>query len=171
MLTISDGVAAGTREDASGDALAERLAALGYAVERGVVPDDLSAIVAQVQAQAGQCRLVVSTGGTGLGPRDVTPQALQQTLDYEIPGFGEVMRAAGRRGTPMADLSRSLAGVRGRSLLVAVPGSLSGATESLDALVPLLAHALETLGGHTQHTSGDDGHSASGDAPTDRDPP
>lgn len=171
VLTISDGVAAGTREDASGDALAERLAGLGYTVERGVVPDDLSSIVAQIEAQAGQCRLLVSTGGTGLGPRDVTPQALQQMLDYEIPGFGEVMRAAGRRATPMADLSRSLAGVRGRSLLVAVPGSPSGATESLDALVPLLAHALETLGGHTQHASVDDGPRASGDAPTDRDPP
>lgn len=151
MLTISDGVAAGTREDASGDALTERLSELGYAVERGTVPDDLSAIVAEVTAQMGRCRLVVSTGGTGLGPRDVTPQALRQLLDYEIAGFGEVMRATGRASTPMADLSRSLAGVRGGSLVVAVPGSLSGATESLDALVPLLAHALETLGGHTEH--------------------
>jgi len=151
VLTISDGVAAGTRHDASGDALAERLSELGYAVERGTVPDDVPAIVAEVTAQAGRCRLVVATGGTGLGPRDVTPQALGQVLDYEVPGFGEVMRAAGRTSTPMADLSRSLAGVRGRSLVVAVPGSVSGATESLDALVPLLAHALETLGGHTEH--------------------
>ncbi len=169
MLTISDGVAAGRREDASGDALAERLAALGYAVERGVVADDLSAIVAELEAQSGQHRLLVSTGGTGLGPRDVTPQALRQVMDYEIPGFGEVMRAAGRLATPMADLSRSLAGVRSGSLLVAVPGSPSGATESLDALAPLLGHALETLGGHTEHAPGDEGHAASRDAPADSD--
>lgn len=155
MLTISDGVAAGTRQDASGDALAELLSGLGYAVERGVVSDERSAIVAEVTARAGRYGLLVATGGTGLGPRDVTPQALRQVLDYEIPGFGEVMRAAGRGSTPMADLSRSLAGVRERSLVIAVPGSPSGATESLEALVPLLAHALETLRGHTQHTSGD----------------
>lgn len=142
------------RQDASGDTLTDRLTELGYAVERGVVPDDQPAIVAEVTAQSARHRLLVATGGTGLGPRDVTPQALRQVLDYEIPGFGEVMRAAGRRSTPMADLSRSLAGVRGRSLVVAVPGSVSGATESLDALTPLLEHALETLGGHTEHAAG-----------------
>ncbi len=157
MLTISDGVAAGTRQDASGDALAERLSGLGYALDRGVVPDDIPAIVSEVIAQVGRCQLLVATGGTGLGPRDVTPQALGQVLDYEIPGFGEVMRAAGRLATPMADLSRSLAGARGNTLVIAVPGSVSGATESLDALVPLLAHALETLGGHTDHGSGEGG--------------
>ncbi len=157
VLTISDGVTAGTRHDASGDALAERLSTLGYAVERGVVPDELVAIVAEITAQAVRCRLLIATGGTGLGPRDVTPQALREILDYEIPGFGEVMRAAGRGSTPMADLSRSLAGVKGRSLIIAVPGSVSGATESLGALAPLLAHALETLGGHTDHGPADGG--------------
>lgn len=156
MLTISDGVAGGTRQDASGDALAEQLTVLGYAVERGVVPDELAAIVAEVTARSARCRLLIATGGTGLGPRDVTPQALQDVLDYEIPGFGEVMRAAGRASTPMADLSRSLAGVKDRSLIIAVPGSVSGATESLDALAPLLEHALETLGGHTDHGPGED---------------
>lgn len=139
------------RQDASGDTLADRLTELGFVVERGVVPDDQPAIVAEVIVQSARHRLLVATGGTGLGPRDVTPQALRQLLDYEIPGFGEVMRAVGRGSTPMADLSRSLAGVRGRSLVVAVPGSVSGATESLDALAPLLEHALETLGGHTDH--------------------
>lgn len=167
MLTISDGVAAGTRQDASGDALAERLSALGYTVERGVVPDELSAIVAEVVAQAGRCRLLVATGGTGLGPRDVTPQALRETLDYEIPGFGEVMRAVGRASTPMADLSRSMAGVRGRAMIIAVPGSVSGATDSLDALVPLLEHALETLGGHTDHGE-TEGRPSEGEAGPDR---
>ncbi|MDQ3553119.1 MAG: MogA/MoaB family molybdenum cofactor biosynthesis protein [Chloroflexota bacterium] len=157
MLTISDGVAAGTREDASGDALAERLSALGYGIERGVVADELAAIVAEVNAQSARCRLLIATGGTGLGPRDVTPQALRDVLDYEIPGFGEVMRAAGRGSTPMADLSRSLAGVKDRSLIIAVPGSVSGATDSLDALAPLLEHALETLGGHTEHGPGEGG--------------
>ncbi len=163
VLTISDGVAAGTRQDASGDALAERLSGLGYALDRGVVPDDIPAIVSEVIAQAGRCQLLVATGGTGLGARDVTPQALRQVLDYEIPGFAEVMRAAGRLATPMADLSRSLAGVRGGTLVVAVPGSVSGATESLDALVPILSHALETLGGHTEHGAGE-GEGAGGSA-------
>jgi len=149
-------VAAGVRQDASGDTLANRLTELGYVVERGVVPDDQPAIAAEVIVQSARHRLLVATGGTGLGPRDVTPQALRQLLDYEIPGFGEVMRAVGRGSTPMADLSRSLAGVRGRSLVVAVPGSVSGATESLDALAPLLEHALETLGGHTDHGPGQD---------------
>lgn len=151
MLTVSDGASAGQRDDASGDALEHRLSELGYQVERAVVPDDAQAIASAVQDRAPQTALIVATGGTGLGPRDVTPQALAGIAEYEIPGFGEAMRAAGRASTAMADLSRSLAVVVGRSLVVAVPGSPSGATESLEAIVPLLEHALETLGGHTAH--------------------
>jgi molybdopterin adenylyltransferase len=152
VLTVSDGVAAGARDDKSGRLLAARLAELGFSVEQAVVPDEAEGIAAVVRAAVGRgIRLVISTGGTGLGPRDRTPQALAGVLDYEIPGFGEQMRAFGRGKTPLADLSRSLAGVVGSTLVVAMPGSASGAIESLVAIEPLLEHALDTLGGHTQH--------------------
>jgi len=151
VLTVSDGVAAGQREDEGGAVLATRLSELGFEVNRKNVPDEAEQIDLAVSEAAGQVQLVIATGGTGLGPRDRTPQALNGLLDYEIPGFGEVMRAAGRRSTPMADLSRSVAGVLGRTLVVAVPGNPGGALDSLTALEPLLDHALETLGGHTQH--------------------
>jgi molybdenum cofactor synthesis domain-containing protein len=157
VLTVSDGVAGGSRQDESGEALARSLEALGFRVERDAVADDMAAIREAIQRRSEGTTLIVATGGTGLGPRDVTPQALAGILDYTIPGFGELMRAAGRRSTAMADLSRSVAGVRGRCLVVAVPGSPSGALESLEALVPLLHHALETLGGETAHTHGGSG--------------
>jgi molybdopterin adenylyltransferase len=151
VLTVSDGVASGTRQDASGVAVSELLVRLGYSVRRGTVPDEPEHVRAAVASavQAGD-RLIVTTGGTGLGPRDRTPEALLPYLDMEIPGFGEAMRAAGRRSTPLADLSRSFAGATGSALVVAVPGSPRGAIESLTAIESLLGHALETLAGRTQ---------------------
>ncbi|HLB44313.1 MAG TPA: MogA/MoaB family molybdenum cofactor biosynthesis protein [Candidatus Limnocylindrales bacterium] len=151
VLTISDGVSVGTRQDQSGAALAARLTDLGFSVERAVVPDDMADIGRAVADASGRCDLVISTGGTGLGPRDVTPQALDGLLDYEIPGLGEQMRAHGRSKTAMADISRSLAGVLGSTLVVAVPGSVNGAMDSLTAIEAVLEHALDTLGGHTRH--------------------
>lgn len=150
VLTISDGVADGSRHDESGEVLARRLEELGYAVERAVSPDEAPTIARFVIAAAARCRLVVTTGGTGLGPRDVTPQALAELLDYEIPGFGELMRAEGRRSTPFAALSRSLGGSFRSTLVLALPGSPRGALESLDAVAPILDHALATLSGHTR---------------------
>ena len=153
VLPISDGVAAGTRQDESGAALAARLEALHFEVDRATVADETDEIAAAISGATGHCALVVSTGGTGLGPRDVTPQTLHDLLDYVIPGFGEQMRAYGRTRTPLADLSRSQAGVLGSTLVIAVPGSTGGALDSLAAIEPLLDHALETLGGHTQHST------------------
>jgi molybdenum cofactor synthesis domain-containing protein len=95
--------------------------------------------------------LVVTTGGTGLTPRDVTPQATAAVIDYQVPGLAEAMRAEGRRHTPMADLSRAVAGVRGTTLIVNLPGSPRGAIESLEAIVPVLDHAIETLAGPFDH--------------------
>lgn len=151
VLTISDGVTAGIRDDDSGAALADRLTALGFSVERDQVPDEDEQIAVALSRASDRFDLVVSTGGTGLGPRDRTPQTLRALLDYEIPGFGEQMRAYGRQQTPLADLSRSLGGVLGSSLVIAVPGSPRGALESLAAIEPVLDHALETLAGATQH--------------------
>ncbi len=155
VLTVSDRAARGERADETGPRLAARLRELGHDATVGLVPDEPAQIAAAVRAAvARRHALVVVAGGTGLGPRDVTPQALVGVLDYEIPGFGEVMRAAGRRTTPFAALSRSLAGVVERSLVLVVPGSPRGALESLDAVADLLPHALETLAGadHTVRT-------------------
>lgn len=151
VITASDGVAVGVRVDESGARLAERLVALGFAVERVVVRDDAEAIAAALVDGAERHPLIVTTGGTGLTPRDVTPQATRTVIDYEVPGLAEAMRAAGRRNTPLADLSRGVVGVRGRSLIVNVPGSPKGALESFDAIAGVLDHALDTLAGPYDH--------------------
>ncbi len=152
VLTVSDGVSAGTRGDRSGDLLAERLGGLGFVVRRAVTPDEPGQ-VAQIVAEAADAgtRLVLTTGGTGLGPRDRTPEAIVGIIDYVVPGFGEAMRAEGRTHTPLASLSRSLGAVRGQTLILCLPGSPKGAGESLDAVASILAHALDTLAGRTAH--------------------
>ncbi len=163
VITASDRAAAGERADVSGDAIEERLRAMGFDVERGIVPDDRSAIERAIADGTEAHALVVTTGGTGLTPRDVTPQATAAVLDYEVPGLAEAMREAGRRSTPMASLSRDLAGVRGRTLIVNLPGSPKGAAESFDAIAPVIPHALETLAGPFDHAAGEaDGGPAAG---------
>jgi molybdopterin adenylyltransferase len=163
VLTASDGVVAGVREDASGARLAERLEALGFAVDRAAVPDDRSAIEAALVEESGSHALIITTGGTGLTPRDVTPQATLSVIDYDVPGLAEAMRAAGRATTPFADLSRGVVGVRGRTLIVNVPGSPSAAVESLAALEPALDHALDTLAGPYDHEARPVGHGGAQD--------
>jgi molybdenum cofactor synthesis domain-containing protein len=151
VLTVSDGVAVGARQDESGLALGDRLAMLGFRVDRRAVSDERPLIEAALREGARDHTFVISTGGTGLTPRDVTPQATLAVLDYEVPGLAEAMRAAGRAITPMADLSRGVVGVVGRSLVVNVPGSPKAAVESLAALESTLGHALETLAGPYDH--------------------
>lgn len=151
VVTVSDGVASGARQDASGERLAQRLAELGFAVDRTTVPDERWQIEEALVAGVAGHALIVTTGGTGLTPRDVTPQATAAIVEYEVPGLAELIRAEGRRSTPMAALSRGVVGVRAGTLVVNVPGSPGGAIESLEAIVPVLAHALETLQGPFDH--------------------
>jgi molybdenum cofactor synthesis domain-containing protein len=153
VITVSDGVSAKTREDESGRALVVILKRAGFEVsEPLVVSDDRQRIEDAIVAATEQgSDVVVTTGGTGLGPRDVTPQATSAVIDFEVPGIGEAMRRAGAASTPMAALSRSMAGVRGHTLIINVPGSPKGAAESLEAVLPVLAHAIKLLHGDTKH--------------------
>jgi molybdopterin adenylyltransferase len=153
VLTASDRSAVGDRADTSGAEIAARLENLDFTVERLVVPDDQRRIEGAIVAGTARHPLVVTTGGTGLTPRDVTPQATLAVIDYEVPGLAEAMRAAGRASTPFADLSRGVVGVRDRTLIVNLPGSPKGAIESLDAILPVLDHALETLAGPYDHAA------------------
>lgn len=152
VITVSDGVSHGTRVDKSGPALVELLRDAFEVSGPEVVPDEVERITEAIETAVTRgAALVVTTGGTGLGPRDVTPQATSSLIEYEVPGIGEEMRRAGAASTPMAALSRGTAGVRGTTLIINVPGSVKGATESLEAVMPVLGHAVRLLHGDTAH--------------------
>ena len=153
VVTVSDRGFAGEMEDASGPAVAGVLEREGFDVASyEMLPDNRERIIDTLLGAAGHgYDLVVTTGGTGLGPRDITPQATMAVIDYEVPGLAEQMRRAGARGTPRALLSRSFAGVRGRTLIINLPGSSKGAVESLESIAAVLRHAVELLQGDTQH--------------------
>jgi molybdopterin adenylyltransferase len=147
VLTISDGVSAGERDDRSGDLLAQLLGEEGYEVVRRVVPDDRDVIADAIVELVEEARLVLTTGGTGLGPRDVTPEATVEVLERAAPGIAEAIRADSIAKTPHGLLSRGVAGIRGRSLVVNLPGSPGGCRDGFAVLQPALGHALELIAG------------------------
>jgi molybdopterin adenylyltransferase len=156
VLTISDSASCGLRPDRSGPAVRDRLEQLGWRITvMEMIPDEAAEIGQRLAtlADGGQLAAIFTTGGTGVALRDVTPEATRAVLDREIPGLTELMRACGRKSTPLAALSRAVAGTRGRVLIVNLPGSPKGAVESLDVIVELVPHVLDLLQGRTEHAA------------------
>ena len=152
VLTVSDRCAAGTQQDQSGPAVVRTLVEAGLAVAHtATLPDEVGEIAHALRHLAGHADLVVTTGGTGLAPRDVTPEATRMVCDRMVEGLAEHMRAKGLEQTPMAPLSRAVCGCVGTTLIVNLPGSPAGAESSLRAILPLLPHALDLLAGNTSH--------------------
>ncbi len=157
VLTISDKGSRGERTDESGRAAAEMLKAAGFdPVKIKIVPDNIEQIVGTLidWADGKELSLIVTSGGTGLSPTDLTPQAMREVIDYEVPGIAEAMRAESLRKTPHAMLSRAVAGVRGRCLIINLPGSPRGVRENLSVVLPALKHGLEKLTGDTADCAG-----------------
>jgi len=151
IVTVSDSAVAGTREDLSGPALEQRVTELGWTVaQRALVPDDRT-LIARALVNLGGCDVILTTGGTGLAPRDVTPEAVKLIADREVPGFGELMRSEGLKSTRFAPLSRGGAVTRGSTLIVMLPGSPRGAVDSLNAVSGLIPHVVDLLHGRTEH--------------------
>ncbi len=151
VVTISDSAVAGTREDLSGPALEQRAAELGWTLaKRALVPDDRT-MIAKAIVNLCDCDVILTTGGTGLAPRDVTPEAVKLVAEREVPGFGELMRSEGLKSTRFAPLSRGGAVTRGTTLIVMLPGSPRGAVESLNAVCGLMPHVVDLLHGRTEH--------------------
>lgn len=150
VLTISDSASRGEREDLSGPVVAELLTTLGIEIIGStILPDEMEVIALRLceEIDGGGVDLVVTVGGTGFAPRDVTPEATRQVMEREAPGLAELMRAASLQITPLAALSRSVCGIRGRTLIINLPGSVRGARENLEAITRLIPHAISLLRG------------------------